>query len=141
LLYGFSEKGYFFEKSKSETPDYTGHGSLEIKEQLPQPVVIYHIFTLLKIFQMEKTKTCILIMLQFLTVKISAQIIPDSLRTDWSYAGLQNFYVDTSNVVNVLNFGAAGNGISNDYAAIVNAVNSLNGNSGIVYFPAGSVPL
>jgi len=87
---------------------------------------------------MQKIKLCILIMLQFLTSKIIAQIIPDSLRTDWSYAGNQAFYLDTSNVANVMSFGAAGNGTTNDYSAVVNAINSLNGNSGIVYFPPGN---
>src|SRR6185295_17150474 len=77
------------------------------------------------------------IILQIFSINVFSQVIADSLRAEWSYAGVQNFYVDTSNVANVMNFGATGNGITNDYSAIVNAINSLNGNSGIVYFPPG----
>jgi hypothetical protein len=87
---------------------------------------------------MKKAIICTILTLQLFSTIINAQIIPDSLRTDWSYAGVQSFYVDTSNVANVMNFGATGNGITNDYTAIVNAINSLSGNSGIVYFPPGN---
>jgi hypothetical protein len=69
---------------------------------------------------------------------LRAQVINDSLRAAWNYAGLQNNYLDTSNVVDVTNFGAAANGITNDYAAVTSAINSLGGHSGVVYFPAGN---
>jgi pectate lyase-like protein len=101
------------------------------------PLFIY-IFTGTNIFQMKKTTIYTLIILKLFSTGVHAQVIPDSLRTDWSIAGVQDFYVDTSNVANVMNFGAAGNGIINDYTAITSAINSLNGTSGIVYFPAGN---
>ena len=78
------------------------------------------------------------IILQTFYINGFSQVIGDSLRAGWSNAGVQNFYVDTSNVASVMNFGAAGNGTTNDYNAVVSAINSLNGNSGIVYFPAGN---
>ena len=78
------------------------------------------------------------ILFQLCSLLTYAQVIPDSLRTEWSYAGVQDFDLDTSNVANVMSFGATGNGITDDHASIVSAITSLNGNSGIVYFPAGN---
>ena len=67
-----------------------------------------------------------------------SQVIPDSLRTGWSNAGLQSFFVDTTNVIDVTSFGAAGDGITNDFPAIASAINSIAGHSGIVFFPPGT---
>src|SRR6187549_3174892 len=69
---------------------------------------------------------------------LPAQVIPDSLRAEWSYAGVQNFYVDSTNVADVTLFGATGSGVTNDYPAIQNAIASLSGSSGVVYFPPGN---
>src|SRR6187551_3433262 len=87
---------------------------------------------------MNLKSVVIAILFQLCSFLTYAQVIPDSLRTEWSYAGVQDFYLDTSNVANVMSFGATGNGITDDHASIVSAITSLNGNSGIVYFPAGS---
>jgi len=67
-----------------------------------------------------------------------AQTIPSNRQVDWSNAGVQSWYLDTTNVANVKNFGATGDGITNDYVSIINAINSLGGHSGIVFFPAGN---
>ncbi len=67
-----------------------------------------------------------------------AQVIPDSLRVDWSGAGAPNFFVDTANVADVKAFGAAGNGVTDDFNAIITALASLGGKSGVVYFPPGN---
>ncbi len=69
---------------------------------------------------------------------MQAQTIPDSVTTDWTYAGLSGSYLDTSNVADVTTFGATGNGTTNDFPAISAAIASLSGNSGIVFFPAGT---
>ncbi len=81
------------------------------------------------------TATCLLFMAY--AIASHGQVIPDSIRTDWSGAGASGFNVDTSNVADVTAFGAAGNGITNDLPAVVAAMTSLNGN-GVVYFPAGN---
>lgn len=43
-----------------------------------------------------------------------------------------------SSYVNVMEYGAAGDGTSDDTAAIRKAVNAAYENSGTVYFPSGS---
>ncbi|HLG34442.1 MAG TPA: glycosyl hydrolase family 28-related protein, partial [Bacteroidia bacterium] len=88
--------------------------------------------------QTLKKKIISVLFLVLLYGAACAQVIPDSLRAEWSYAGLQNFYVDTNNVADVTTFGATGNGTTNDYPAVLAAINSLSGNSGIVYFPPGN---
>lgn len=66
-----------------------------------------------------------------------SQIIPSSKRVDWSHAGLMQPFSQTQNIADVTSFGAVPNDNSDDYSAIVSAINSLNGQLGIVYFPAG----
>ncbi len=68
----------------------------------------------------------------------NAQTIHDSIRVDWSQAGVQQFFVDSSNVLDVTTFGATGNGVSNDLPAVQSAFAALSGQSGIVYFPPGN---
>ncbi|HEX5154934.1 MAG TPA: glycosyl hydrolase family 28-related protein [Parafilimonas sp.] len=68
---------------------------------------------------------------------LSAQVIPDSLRADWSHAGYDGTIPDTSFIINVKNFGAYGDGVHNDYNAIVNAVSSSSVFR-VIYFPAGN---
>ena len=67
----------------------------------------------------------------------SAQVIPDSLRADWSHAGFQGAIPDTSFIINVKDFGAYGDSIHDDYNAIMNAMNSSTAFR-ILYFPAGN---
>ena len=81
----------------------------------------------------------LLTLIIFFNLKSSfSQTIPSSMLVDWSYAGLQNDYVDTAAIADVTTFGATGNGVTNDYPAVLNAINSLGGHSGVVFFPAGN---
>ncbi|MBV9962423.1 MAG: T9SS type A sorting domain-containing protein [Parafilimonas sp.] len=75
--------------------------------------------------------------LLLLFLKTLAQIIPDSLRADWSHAGLQGNIPDTSFIINVKDFGAVGDGTHDDYNVIINAINSSNAFR-VIYFPAGN---
>nr|NQU89525.1 hypothetical protein [Bacteroidota bacterium] len=65
------------------------------------------------------------------------QNIPDNRLVDWSVAGLENVFIYPDTVINVVDFGAAGDGINNDAGAIQNAINFFSGNAGIVLFPPG----
>jgi len=69
---------------------------------------------------------------------IHAQVIHDSLRVNWSRSGIQSFILDSNTVENIMNHGASGNGISNDFPALQSAFNALSGKSGTVYFPPGT---
>ena len=51
-----------------------------------------------------------------------------------------NTFADSRNeiIVNVKDYGATGNGVTDDYNSIMDAFNSLPSNGGTVYFPAGN---
>jgi hypothetical protein len=80
----------------------------------------------------------VLIAIFFCVYSLTAQVIPLSQRVDWEQAGFQGEIPDPSLIASVKDFGAIGDGITNDYNAIQAAINSLNGNSGVVFFPVGS---
>ncbi|MBN1414526.1 MAG: immunoglobulin domain-containing protein [Bacteroidales bacterium] len=56
----------------------------------------------------------------------------------WRSAGYQGEIPSPPAIVNVRDLGAIGNGISNDSAAVSAAIASLDGASGVIYFPAGT---
>lgn len=73
-----------------------------------------------------------------LTISFSqAQTIPSNQRVDWSKASLTSQVFESSNIVDVKSSGAKGDGITDDYPAIMDALNSLNGSHGVLYFPSG----
>lgn len=80
------------------------------------------------------------ILLSFLLPFIaSAQVIPTARRADWSNAGNIPFsFSQILPAVNVSSFGAAGDGITDDAAAIAAAIGSFNGTAGAVEFSAGT---
>ena len=56
----------------------------------------------------------------------------------WQSAGYGGELPAPSTIVNVRDFGANGNGASNDHPAITAAIAALSNAPGVVYFPAGS---
>jgi len=83
-------------------------------------------------------KTFIHTFLLFVAVTVNAEVIPTNNRIDWDNAGYQRLSDDPHLIVNVMDFGAQANGISDDRMAIENAILSLKGHSGVVYLPAGT---
>ncbi len=77
------------------------------------------------------------ILLIFLCQKIQAQVIPDSLRINWSKAGYTGTIPQPTLIKNVKDFGAKADGVHDDYTAINNAINSTT-QMHVVYFPAGT---
>ena len=69
---------------------------------------------------------------------IHAHVIPFNNRVNWDNAGYQILDTEPQTMVNVMDFGALANGISDDSPAILNAILSLKGCSGIVYLPKGN---
>lgn len=67
-----------------------------------------------------------------------SQVIPVHRRIDWSNAGSDFNFPTPDLVVNVNDFGAAGNGVTDDYPAVILAISALNGNYGVVFFPPGT---
>lgn len=84
------------------------------------------------------TKLIISIILIFFSISSIAQTIPSSRISNWSKAGYPDNIPSSSNIMDVTQFGAAGNGISDDASAIRSAIDSLHGMRGIVYFPGGN---
>jgi len=67
-----------------------------------------------------------------------SQVIPPERQVNWSDALKSYEYNVPVNEVNVMDFGATGNGVDNDRPAVLSAIASLNGNLGYVYFPPGN---
>lgn len=80
---------------------------------------------------------CILI-ISFFAIALNAQVIPSGNRVDWSTAGYQPPVAIPLITVNVMDFGAKADGVTDDYQSIANAVAALNGRYGIVLIPEGT---
>ena len=72
----------------------------------------------------------------FLIQDLYAQVVPDSLRVDWSHAGYDGPIPDPGVIINVKDFGAFGDSVHDDFAAIMKAINSSK-LFRAVYFPGG----
>lgn len=83
-------------------------------------------------------RTHIFIFLIAIFITVQAKVIPSTNRVEWDKAGYHSHGAQPQYFVNVMDFGAVADGISDDKKAINNAIASLNGHYGIVYFPAGS---
>lgn len=69
---------------------------------------------------------------------LCAQVIPADRRTDWSLAGFRDTLPTYINEVNITDFGGVGDGTTVNNTALQNAIASLNGGSGTIYFPSGN---
>jgi hypothetical protein len=78
------------------------------------------------------------LVLTLLATETYAQVIPSSRTTDWYVAGLEGPIPNPTNVIDVTTFGALGDSATNNYSVIVNAINSLSGTAGVIYFPPGN---
>jgi hypothetical protein len=81
-------------------------------------------------------KTLLLAFNITLPLGIAAQVIPPSMRVDWSRAG--NEIAIPSSTVSVADFGAVGDATTDNSAAFMAAINSFNGMAGVVEVPAGT---
>lgn len=68
---------------------------------------------------------------------LHGQIIPDDRTFNWSVAGQEAGFADPQNQVSVMDFGAVGDGSVNDAPAIQEAMDSFDGEPGIVFLPEG----
>ena len=68
----------------------------------------------------------------------SSQVIPQDRTVDWA-AVIDNMEILQPHIqVNVMDFSAKGDGVTNDHQAIINAINALDGEHGYIYFPPGN---
>ncbi len=89
-------------------------------------------------YQLSMKKILYSILLLCLSLCSTAQIIPESNLVDWSNAGYPGNFPDPATIVSVMDFGAVGDGIADDRAAVLAAIASLNNQPGVIFFPAGS---
>lgn len=69
---------------------------------------------------------------------LSAQVIPSDRFYDWSGAGFRGTSPDYSNSINIMHLGAVNDSSAPVEAYIQQAIDSLNGRQGVIYFPAGN---
>ena len=67
-----------------------------------------------------------------------AQTIPSSRIVDWTHAGYPDSIPNPNLIFDVTNFGAIGDSIFDNTNAIRNAIDSLHGARGVIYFPPGN---
>jgi len=78
-----------------------------------------------------------LIILIILGVDLFTQVIPFERRVAWEQSGYQGTKPEPQIVVDVTDFGAIGDSMTDNFEAISNAIQWLEGRYGTVYFPAG----
>lgn len=89
---------------------------------------------------MNKTTLKILFLLIFIfSISIAKnQTIPNERTVNWKLISQSFDFEYQITEINILDFGATGDGITDDYQAVNNAILSLNENGGIIYFPEGN---
>ncbi len=91
------------------------------------------------LFFLAQMRHLVIIVISFLlAVSAGSQIIPENRRVYWDNAGTDFDFSVPVPLVNVKNYGALGNGNTNDYASMLLAINALNGIRGIVFLPPGN---
>lgn len=69
---------------------------------------------------------------------LRAQVIPDSMRTDWSKAGMEQSFGADWPLLSVTAFGAIPDDTLDDAGAVMAALAAAGGGARILYFPAGT---
>ncbi|MCE9539581.1 MAG: T9SS type A sorting domain-containing protein [Bacteroidetes bacterium] len=67
-----------------------------------------------------------------------AQVLPLNRSVDWSLAGFKGVIPDYPTVLDISNYGGLGDGVGSNDTSFMNAVNSLSGANGVIYFPSGT---
>ena len=71
------------------------------------------------------------------TGALTGQTIPAFRISGWNNAGYGNPAPSPPVMLDVTQFGATGNGVTDDAAAVLDAIDSLHGMHGVIYFPPG----
>ena len=66
------------------------------------------------------------------------QVLPAGRSVDWHQSGNRYPFMTIADTVNISDFGAVADAATSNDSAFLNALNSLSGKAGIIFFPAGS---
>lgn len=67
-----------------------------------------------------------------------SQVIPQDRIVNWDIVTNNMAFTQPQQQLNVKNYGAKGDGITDDYQSIINAITDLDGQAGYIYFPQGN---
>jgi hypothetical protein len=84
-----------------------------------------------------KNPSLVILLSLSLMHQVNSQIVPSQRQSSWAETGYPDSIPEPTLILNVMSFGATGDGLTDDYSAITNTINALNGSRGVVYFPAG----
>jgi hypothetical protein len=82
-------------------------------------------------------KTIFIIIFVFIVYNAFPQIIPDNRTVDWTTAVLNFQFKEPSILLNIVDFGGDGNGLTDNSVAFQQTLQAANGQPAIIYFPAG----
>ncbi len=79
-----------------------------------------------------------IVLLFIACMQVIGQVIPEDRTVDWSIV-MDNMEILQPEIqINVKNFGAVGNGVTDDRQAVLDAIEALDGEHGYVFFPEGN---
>jgi len=73
-----------------------------------------------------------------ISILSNAQVLSTARSVNWKLAGYQGTIPNYATIVNINNFGGDSTGTTSNNIAFANAVNSLSGANGVIYFPKGT---
>jgi hypothetical protein len=73
-----------------------------------------------------------------LALNVFTQVIPAERQVNWSDALMSRQVFVPATELNVMDYGATGNGTTDDSPAVLSAISALGGEPGYIYFPPGS---
>lgn len=79
----------------------------------------------------------LLVAMVLLGLNAVAQVIPHERLYQWHRAGLTSEIQEPSTVLDITSYGAVGDGTTENSVAFGSALSALNGETGVIYFPAG----
>ncbi|NOU46170.1 MAG: T9SS type A sorting domain-containing protein [Bacteroidales bacterium] len=74
----------------------------------------------------------------FASIELFSQVILTDRHPDWRLIAENVIFNEPATIVNAKDFGAIGDGQTDDFDAITNAIASLNGKLGMIYLPSGN---
>lgn len=78
------------------------------------------------------------VLLFSVTHSLYSQILPAARSTNWSLAGYPGNIPVYATIRNIMDYGGNSNGTAANDVALQNAISSLSGQNGTIYFPAGT---